>query len=97
MKNSRQFFENQLGIKEQVRQYLCELIASVVLIIIFLLIRNMLISSFPDTESNFQSLLIGFLGSALSLLFSLISFLVYSLVLTTFSVQLILHSVRTMV
>lgn len=92
MKNSRQFFKNQLGIKEQVRQYLCELIASVILIIIFLLIRNMLISSFPDTESNFQSLLIGFLGSALSLLFSLISFLVYSLVLTTFSVQLILHS-----
>ena len=56
------------AIKKQIRQYLCELVAATVLVVLMILFKGVILGQFPNYESVFNDLLVGFIGSMLSLL-----------------------------
>lgn len=80
------------AIKKQIRQYLCELVAATVLVVLMILFKGVILGQFPNYESVFNGLLVGFIGSMLSLLVIMIVYLFYELCMTRLVVNSILNS-----
>ena len=81
-------------IKKQTKQYVCELVAATVLVVLMFLLKGVILGKFPNCESVFDGLLIGFIGSMLSLLVVMIVYLFHEFFSTKLVVNSILNSCK---
>lgn len=86
------FEEEWYKIKKEINRYLCEIIASVSLVVFFLLIRGSVVAFLSSSEIDYNDLMVGFCGSAFSLLFSFLAYLISTIGFPRFLSSLILNA-----